>query len=92
MWSLGVILHEMLYGKTPFVGNTIYSLCEDIKRKLYPRKKINFPSYPPISPIIKDLISRVLMWDENDRISWDEFFAHPMLKVRVNTLFNKNLG
>lgn len=71
LWSVGVILYECLCGETPFQAKTLDELAR--KKKNSP---ITFPHYISIPKECKDLITRLLQVDPNQRISWHEFFTH----------------
>jgi hypothetical protein len=65
----------MLYGKIPFLANSEIQLINNIKKELINPNGDKFrpkvlPSTPFISPIVKDLICRMLMYREEDRISF----------------------
>lgn len=85
VWSFGVMIFELLYGMTPWIGKSAHHLFESVIPGGF-----SFPSKPKCSKEIKDLIKRMLTIDENERISWEEIFDHPLIKT--NFLFdNKNL-
>jgi serine/threonine protein kinase len=74
IWSLGVVLYEMIYGMCPFQSNSIANLIEVLNSK-----ELHFPG--PISPFLKTLISRMLTKDPVRRISWMELF-----QIKINSI------
>jgi serine/threonine-protein kinase SRK2 len=71
IWSAGVILFAMLYGKYPF----------DAKQPNFPRKVVAadyiIPEDVAVSEGCKDLLTRLLVADPPSRMSIDEIKAHP---------------
>ncbi|CAD8129835.1 unnamed protein product [Paramecium sonneborni] len=67
IWSLGIILYSMLYGFIPF----------DVSQpsKLENSKKLPIEYLPTIKPDIIILLQKMLVVDQNQRISWQELFA-----------------
>jgi serine/threonine-protein kinase ULK/ATG1 len=63
IWSVGVVLYEMIFGMCPFQSNSIANLIEVLNSK-----ELQFPG--PISPFLKNLITRMLTKDPIRRISW----------------------
>jgi serine/threonine protein kinase len=63
IWSLGVVLYEMIFGNCPFQSNSIANLIEVLNTQ-----NLQFPG--PISPTLKTLISRMLTKDPHQRIGW----------------------
>lgn len=70
MWSLGIVLFQMLYGKTPWDAENSYQLFEKIKAN-----SLCFPksSTPPNLRII-NFIRKILSYEVNDRPRWESFF------------------
>jgi polo-like kinase 1 len=72
IWSFGVILYAMIVGRPPFETSEIKQTYKRIKANDY-----SFPDYVPISPQAKDLISRILILDPEQRIGVDDILDHP---------------
>ena len=71
LWSVGVILYEILTGKFPITPKTLYHLPQQLADL-----EIKIPSDIIISDECKDLINRLLIKDPNQRIEWNDFFTH----------------
>jgi len=93
LWSVGVIFYEMLVGKTPFKSKNIYELIRKIEND-----KVIIPPKIKLSISCKNLLFNLLKKDPDDRISWEDFFDHPLIKnvdfnERENNLMEiSNLG
>src|SRR5687767_1380295 len=62
IWSFGVVLYELLTGKTPFTGETIsHTLASVLK------DKIDF-DLPQAPPAIRRLLARCLNRDAKERL------------------------
>jgi len=68
IWSIGVVLYEMLFNKRPISANSIETLKEKLKENVLIPKNISIDCY--------DLISRLLVKDLKKRITWKELFCH----------------
>jgi serine/threonine protein kinase len=85
LWSVGVIIYQMIYGRVPFEVNNFVQLIKKINNEKisYKDDKIK------ISPLCLDLIKNLLQVDVDNRISWDQFFFHPWF-TRDDLLLEEN--
>ena len=76
IWSLGVIIYQLLFQQFPFYGNSLVSLMKDLM------KKNGIP--PKIEEIedenLKDLMKKIFVIEPKNRISWSNYFDHPFFK------------
>ena len=81
LWSIGVIIYQLLYNDFPYKGKTQVSLLEKIKtlglNGLKKPKDIN----------LKNLIFGLLTRDVKERITWEDYFNHPFFTLKEG---NKN--
>ncbi|XP_070619093.1 serine/threonine-protein kinase ULK3 [Erythrolamprus reginae] len=77
LWSVGVILYEALFGRPPFASKSFAELEEKIRSS----QPVELPSRPRLSPECRDLLQRLLRRDPQQRISFQEFFAHPFVDM-----------
>lgn len=82
IWSIGIILYEMIYGNWPFYGKSEPILVQEIVKRVQD-KKLALPTVPKVSDHTADIIQRMLMYNEEGRISWDEIIKHPILSESV---------
>ena len=72
LWSLGIIIYFLLFKEYPFDSNSQIGIYKKIisKNKL---KKINDKD-------LNDLIQQMLIVNQNERISWNNYFNHIFFK------------
>jgi serine/threonine-protein kinase ULK/ATG1 len=79
LWSIGMILYEMLYGFHPYHScKSIQELKNTIDAKEIDIPPINTPNND-ISKECLDLLRYLLQKDVKKRISWEDFLSYPWL-------------
>jgi serine/threonine protein kinase len=76
LWSVGVIMYELLYGRPPYVAMNMADLLRLIKTKS-PEFSEEF-----VSPFAVQFMKSLLQHDPVKRISFSEFFDHPYLNLK----------
>lgn len=82
IWSAGIVLYAMVTGYLPFEETSISKLAQKI---VY--TEVNYPSN--ISPLLKDLLTKLLQKDYRKRIAIDEILAHPWISQQVELIQKK---
>ena len=70
IWCIGVLLFELITKKVPFQGKDLETLKSNILHL-----KISWPQ--EMNPDAKDLISKILKLDPNQRMPLEEMLEHP---------------
>ena len=94
LWSVGVIMYELLFGTTPYHAKNLIQLMKKIKKK-----DVHIPDeYSSlISEECKNLLLSLLDKNPTNRITWDNFFQHEWFKKdeileRENKLLSIDVG
>ncbi len=80
MWSAGIILYQMLFGRKPF-GHGLTPETMLSQQTISRATTVEFPAKPAIPDITKDFIRRCLAHNPNDRPDLLHVFSEPYLKL-----------
>lgn len=80
LWSVGIILYEMITGNPPYHVKNFYQLIKKIEGE-----NIVLPGKYDllVSNELKDLLYKLLQKEPKDRISWEDFFNHKWLEKNL---------
>ena len=74
LWSIGIIIYEMLYGTVPFKGSNIFILLNTINNT-----NLKFDKKYSISKSCITLLKSLIEKNSDTRCSWESFFNHEWL-------------
>eukprot|EP00931_Biecheleriopsis_adriatica_P059638 TRINITY_DN35712_c0_g1_i1.p1 TRINITY_DN35712_c0_g1~~TRINITY_DN35712_c0_g1_i1.p1 ORF type:complete len:705 (+),score=148.76 TRINITY_DN35712_c0_g1_i1:232-2115(+) len=80
IWSLGVVLYVLLVGASPFRITGVEPRSETSKRIVAGNYDTSRPGWQNLSDNGKDVIRRLLVVEEVQRMKLKEAFAHPWLE------------
>lgn len=75
VWSLGIIVHQLLCGKTPFDGKSLKRIKHNICNR-----DVNFENLGEFTDDAKDFIKCCLEKDQNIRPTIAELLSHPWIQ------------
>ncbi|KAI1000060.1 Serine/threonine-protein kinase [Podosphaera aphanis] len=87
LWSVGAVLFEMVTGKPPFRATNHVELLRRIEQS---EDQIRFPKEVVISSAMKELIKALLKRNPTSRMSFENFFAHPVIVDAIPDLASED--
>ena len=72
LWSVGILIYFMIMRKYPFDGRKDMYILNQIEKGV----NLNISDDTDLNDLLKETLQK----DDNQRISWKEFFNHPFLK------------
>ncbi|CAD8049292.1 unnamed protein product [Paramecium sonneborni] len=79
VWAVGVVFYEMLFGRTPFNGQSEAALISNIMNQ-----SLHLPSHPQISSAAKDFIRQCLTIDDNRRMRVRDMANHQLIRQAIS--------
>lgn len=79
IWSLGISLFEAVFGFLPYTGENMYEIIHEIYTT-----ELNIPKDHSYSPLLIDLIQKMLTINQSSRPSLKELLEHDFFKKAVN--------
>ena len=80
LWSLGIIIYELFFKVRPYIGENEYTILKEIE--FFGKKKIKKTNNDKLD----DLIDKLLEKDPKNRITWDDYFNHPIFIININEI------
>lgn len=87
LWSIGICYYFLLFGEMPFQDASNKKELLSLAYQ-YSGSKLRFKK--DVSFNVKNLLMRLIEWDVDKRMSFDEFFSHPLIDATGDTKVSKN--
>ena len=75
LWSIGIIIYRLIFGKSPYPGKTEIILIKNIDT--FENKRIKIENKE-----LEDLIKKLLEKKPSKRLDWEQYFNHPFFKYK----------
>lgn len=87
VWSLGILYYQMVFGRSPWNVQGVDGSKQTVKNFLKNIREngLVFPKDVRVSEKTKNLLQEMLMYDEEDRLSWEEIFKEGFLQEESNS-------
>ena len=89
LWSAGVILYMFIVGEPPFNGKDDREIMEKVKKGNYSKK---YERWLNASNEVKDLISKLLIYEPERRLTALDALKHPWFKVTNSSMLYNNIS
>ena len=85
IWSIGIILYEMIYGRIPYEPMRANDMYQQIMSKnIFPHGG-KLAGVKPSEELL-DFMKRILKVEQKERMNWKEFLEHPILNKQEKQL------
>ena len=88
LWSIGIIIYNLLFGKTPFFGETETALINNIDN--FNNILLTSSGNEELDNLLKNLLEK----EHAKRLGWEEYFKHPFFKDKnincINCIYITN--
>lgn len=81
LWSVGIVLYEMISGKPPYFAKNM----EELKKNIHEVSQFEMIDSLKVSYSCKELLFQLLDINKSSRLSWEEFFNHAWLSEEPTT-------
>ena len=84
LWSIGIIIYRLFFGKSPFHGESEEALIKNIEK--FGNKLIKKTGNEELD----DLIQKLLEKEPSKRLDWDNYLNHPFFKEyrkKINIIY-----
>jgi serine/threonine-protein kinase ULK/ATG1 len=88
LWSVGTVLFEMMSARPPFRANNHVELLRKIEER---KDQIRFPEGLVSSRAMKTLIRALLKRKPTERMSYESFFADPVIRDEIPGLVDEDV-
>ena len=85
LWSIGVVMYIMLVGTPPFNGDDDDDILRAVSIGKY---ETSYPQYTSLSENAKDLMTKLLKFNPNERITAEQALKHPWFDNEVVKLID----
>ena len=87
LWSVGCSFFYMLFGRPPFKYGSTSELIKE--QKDTSGKNLYLKMDQGVSEEVFDLLAKMLAYNTEERITWEQLFNHPLLKDDLFASFTK---
>ena len=84
LWSIGIIIYKLYFGKSPFPGLTEEALKKNINEYDKGNTKINKTGNEDLDDLIKNLLQK----EPTKRLNWNGYFNHSFFQKKYKNIIN----